>query len=75
VGRRSNPGFQASAANAVDWPFCWLRGMQVRSNSAVHAREDHSETVSGTIGTDAVYSSCSQATASVLACIMPSVHN
>jgi hypothetical protein len=49
--------------------------MQVRSNSAVHGPEDHSETASGSIGTDAVYSSCSQATASFLACIMPSVRN
>jgi hypothetical protein len=49
--------------------------MQVRSNSAVHEPEDDSETASGSIGTDAVYSSCSQATASFLACIMPSMCN
>jgi hypothetical protein len=73
AGHRSSPGSPASAANVVDWLSCWPRGMQVRSNSAVHAREDHSETASGSIGNDAVYSSCSQATASFLACIMPSV--
>jgi hypothetical protein len=71
AGRRSSPGSQASAANAVDWLSCWLRGIRVRSNSAVHAREDQSETASGSTGTDAVYSSCSQATTSFLACIMP----
>jgi hypothetical protein len=75
AGRRSNPGSQASAANAVDWLSCWLRGMRARGNSAEHARGDHSETASGSTGTDAVYSSCSQATASFLACIMPSGHN
>jgi hypothetical protein len=66
----SNFGYPASAASVPGSFSCWLHGMQPLNNTAVRVCEDHSETASGSNGSDAVCSSCSLLTASSCARIL-----